>query len=72
MSEKIPITKMPEKYDRVLKYCEKEVERIIKMFKKERDDPPVPWHFPPIAGKLYLIHYVYKNVIFIITRLNIL
>lgn len=50
VSEKIPLTKMADKYERVLKYCEKEVDRIIKMYKKERDDPPLPWMFPPIAG----------------------
>lgn len=43
---------MSDKYDRVLKYCEKEVDRIIKMYKKERDDPPLPRMFPPIAGRI--------------------
>nr|XP_023020658.1 dynein heavy chain 5, axonemal-like [Leptinotarsa decemlineata] len=52
VSEKIPLAKMDEKYDRILKYCEKEVERIIKMYKKQKDDPPVPRMFPPIAGQL--------------------
>lgn len=51
VSEKIPLTKMDDKYERILKYCEKEVERIIKMYKKQKDDPPVPRLFPPIAGK---------------------
>lgn len=50
VSEKIPLAKMDEKYERILKYCEKEVERIIKMYKKQKDDPPVPRLFPPIAG----------------------
>lgn len=51
VSEKIPLTRMDDKYDRILKYCEKEVERIVKMYKKQKDDPPVPRMFPPIAGK---------------------
>lgn len=50
MSEKIPLTTMDDKYQRVLKYCEKEVDRIIKLFKKEKDDPPLANNFPPIAG----------------------
>lgn len=50
VSEKIPLTTMEDKYTRVLKYCEQEVDRIIKMFKRERDDPPLPFNFPPIAG----------------------
>lgn len=43
---------MDEKYERILKYCEKEVDRIIKMYKKQKDDPPVPRMFPPIAGRI--------------------
>lgn len=50
MSEKIPITQMEDKYERILKYCEKEVDRVVKMYKKQKDDPPVPRMFPPIAG----------------------
>lgn len=41
---------MEDKYERVLKYCEREVDRIIKLYKKQKDDPPVPRMFPPIAG----------------------
>lgn len=50
VSEKIPLTKMEDKYERVLKHCEREVDRIIKLYKKQKDDPPVPRMFPPIAG----------------------
>ncbi|XP_045464260.1 dynein axonemal heavy chain 5 [Harmonia axyridis] len=52
VSEKIPLAKMDDKYERILKYCEKEVDRIIKMYRKEKDDPPLPWMFPPIAGRI--------------------
>ncbi|XP_050507714.1 dynein axonemal heavy chain 5 [Diabrotica virgifera virgifera] len=52
VSEKIPLAKMEEKYERILRYCEKEVERIVKMYKKQKDDPPVPRLFPPIAGRI--------------------
>ncbi|XP_046389607.1 dynein axonemal heavy chain 5 [Ischnura elegans] len=52
VSEKIPLSHMDEKYDRVLKYCEKEVDRILKMFRRQRDDPPLPRYFPPIAGRI--------------------
>lgn len=41
---------MDNKYERILRYCEKEVSRIVTMYKKEKDDPPVPRMFPPIAG----------------------
>ncbi|KAF7265346.1 hypothetical protein GWI33_021235 [Rhynchophorus ferrugineus] len=78
VSEKIPLSRLEEKYERILKYCEKEVERIIRMFKKQRDDPPVPRMFPPIAGRIkwarclsshleellssVTTHYVMKNL----------
>lgn len=52
VSEKIPLTKLEDKYDRILKYCEKEVDRIIRMYKKQKDDPPVARTFPPIAGRI--------------------
>ncbi|XP_057658943.1 dynein axonemal heavy chain 5 [Diorhabda carinulata] len=52
VSEKIPLVKMEEKYERILKYCEKEVERIVKMYKKQKDDPPISNLFPPIAGRI--------------------
>ncbi|XP_033231151.1 dynein heavy chain 5, axonemal [Belonocnema kinseyi] len=52
VSEKIPLTKLDEKYTLVVRYCEKEVERILRLFKRQRDDPPLPRHLPPIAGRL--------------------
>lgn len=55
VSETIPLTNMPEKYERILKYCEREVERIIKMYRKQKDDPPIPIMFPPIAGMVLSI-----------------
>ncbi|KAJ8973702.1 hypothetical protein NQ317_017904 [Molorchus minor] len=50
ISEKIPLARMDIKYDRILKHCDREVDRIIKMFKKQKDDPPIPQMFPPISG----------------------
>ncbi|XP_066590394.1 dynein axonemal heavy chain 5 [Prorops nasuta] len=50
---KIPLNnKLDEKYNIVVKYCDKEIERILKLFKRQRDDPPLPRHMPPIAGRL--------------------
>ncbi|KAF5305838.1 hypothetical protein FQR65_LT07577 [Abscondita terminalis] len=50
--EKIPLQHMEDKYDRILKYCEKEISRIVTMYKKEKDDPPICRMFPPIAGRI--------------------
>lgn len=52
VSEKIPLSMMDDKYQRILKYCEKEVERILKLFRKQKEDPPLSRNFPPIAGRI--------------------
>ncbi|XP_060809519.1 dynein axonemal heavy chain 5 [Amyelois transitella] len=52
VSQKILITKLAEKYDRVLRYCEKEVDKIMKMFKRQKDDPPLPRNYSPVAGRI--------------------
>lgn len=35
-----------------MKYSEKEVQRILTLFRKQRDDPPLPRLFAPIAGRI--------------------
>ncbi|XP_068620684.1 dynein axonemal heavy chain 5 [Battus philenor] len=66
VSKKILITKLNEKYDRVLKYCEKEVDKIMKMFKRQKDDPPLPRNFSPVAGRIKwarcLMHHMTETV----------
>ncbi|XP_039763737.1 dynein heavy chain 5, axonemal [Pararge aegeria] len=52
VSQKIQITKLSEKYDRVLKYSEKEVDKIMKMFKRQKEDPPLPRNYSPVAGRI--------------------
>ncbi|XP_041986842.1 dynein axonemal heavy chain 5 [Aricia agestis] len=52
VSKKIEITKLGEKYNRVLKYSEKEVDKIMKMFKRQKDDPPLPRNYSPVAGRI--------------------
>lgn len=43
---------MQDKYQRILKYSEKEVQRILTLFRKQRDDPPLPRLFAPISGRI--------------------
>ncbi len=50
ISEKIPLKKLEEKYERVIRYCEKEIENILKVFRKQKHDPPLAGTFPPLAG----------------------
>lgn len=80
VSEKIPLTKLDEKYNIVVKYCDKEVDRILKLFKRQRDDPPLPRHMPAIAGRLTwanslkyvrkITNYLYNIQIFYIVVLK--
>ncbi|CAH4038579.1 unnamed protein product [Pieris brassicae] len=52
VSQKIQIIKLNEKYGRVLKYSEKEVDKIMKMFKRQKEDPPLPRNYSPVAGRI--------------------
>ncbi|XP_018911445.2 dynein axonemal heavy chain 5 [Bemisia tabaci] len=52
VSEKIPLSKLNEKYTRVLKYCDQEIERILKLFRQQKDDPILARNFPPVAGRI--------------------
>lgn len=47
---------MDIKYSRVLKYCESQIDRTLKLFKKRKNNPPVPKNFPPLSGKRYSIN----------------
>lgn len=62
VSEKIPLSKMDEKYMRIVRYVDKEVERVLKLFRKHRDDPPVGRNFPPIAGRIYWSRSLYCHI----------
>lgn len=41
---------MSDKYLRIIKYCDKEVDKVLKVFKKQKQNPPVPRNFSPLAG----------------------
>ncbi|XP_075145766.1 dynein axonemal heavy chain 1 [Haematobia irritans] len=62
VSEKIPLSKMDEKYMRIVRYVDKEVERVVKLFRKQRDDPPVGRNFPPISGRIYWSRSLYCHI----------
>lgn len=55
---------MDIKYSRVLKYCESQIDRTLKLFKKRKNNPPVPKNFPPLSGIIlqYQIIYDIKNL----------
>uniref|UniRef100_A0A2S2PXW6 Dynein heavy chain 5, axonemal n=1 Tax=Sipha flava TaxID=143950 RepID=A0A2S2PXW6_9HEMI len=52
IATKIPVTRMDLKYSRVLKYCEGQIDRTLKLFKKRKGNPPVPRNFPPLSGRI--------------------
>lgn len=70
VSTKIPISSMSEKYERILRYCEKELDRILKLFKKQRDDPPLARNFPPIAGRINWCRSLLSHLKELITNIS--
>lgn len=70
VSTKIPISTMSEKYERILKYCEKELDRILKLFKKQRDDPPLERCSPPISGRIKWCRSLQSHLKELITNIS--
>ena len=68
VSTKIPLARMDEKYSRVLQYCEKEVEHILRLFRRQKDDPPLPRNFPPIAGEHAVLITTALTTLIVLTR----
>ncbi|KAL1130923.1 hypothetical protein AAG570_012164 [Ranatra chinensis] len=52
VGEKIPLSNIRDKYDRVLKFCSNQLEKVFKKFKKQRDRPPLSIHLPPVSGRI--------------------
>lgn len=55
IATKIPVTRMDIKYSRVLKYCESQIDRTLRLFKKRKGNPPVPRNFPPLSGNIFYV-----------------
>ncbi|BES98150.1 dynein heavy chain [Nesidiocoris tenuis] len=52
ISGKIPLKQMSEKYTRILKFCDSQLDRVLRVFRKQNSRPPVPRDFPPLSGKI--------------------
>ncbi|KAF6202133.1 hypothetical protein GE061_004531 [Apolygus lucorum] len=52
ISGKIPLKQMSEKYSRILKFCDSQLDRVLKVFRKQNSRPPVPRDFCPLSGKI--------------------
>ncbi|GFR03321.1 dynein heavy chain 5, axonemal [Trichonephila clavata] len=48
----LPGANMNEKYFQVLREYKRELEDIGQLFKKQKQDPPLPRNYPPVAGKI--------------------
>lgn len=46
----------------MLRYCEKEVDHIIKLFRREKDNPPLPRHYPAISGRIKWTRALHAHV----------
>jgi len=68
--EKIPLTKMSEKYDRILRFCDKEVDRIHKLFRKQKSNPPLPRYFPPLAGRVKWVRCLQRHLLDLVTSIS--
>ena len=44
--------KLDEKHSRIIRYCDNEVENILKIFRRQKHNPPLGRMFPPLAGEL--------------------
>lgn len=43
---------MSEKYARIIKFCDKEIDKTLKVFKKQKHRPPLGINFPPLSGNI--------------------
>ena len=51
-----------EKYERILMYFGRDIETIQKIYQRHRNDPPVAWDLPPIAGKIAWARQMYRRI----------
>ena len=51
-----------EKYERILMYFGRDIETIQKVYQRHRNDPPIAWDLPPIAGKIAWARQMYRRI----------
>ncbi|KXJ25255.1 Dynein heavy chain 5, axonemal [Exaiptasia diaphana] len=51
-----------EKYERILTYFGRDIETIQKIYQRHKNDPPVAWDLPPIAGKIAWARQMYRRI----------
>lgn len=68
ISGKIPLKKLDEKQDRIIKYCESQIDDILKIFRTKKHDPPLPRMYPPMAGRYNKHHKLVYSIIIPIGR----
>ena len=53
---------MDEHYTRLLLEFGKELELTMRLYQKERTNPPIPRNMPPIAGKIMWARQLYRKI----------
>ncbi|XP_044176214.1 LOW QUALITY PROTEIN: dynein axonemal heavy chain 5-like [Acropora millepora] len=51
-----------EKYERILMYFGRDIDTIQKIYQRHRNDPPIAWDLPPIAGKIAWARQMYRRI----------
>lgn len=70
VSEKIPLLNMDKKYLRIIRYVDKEIESVLRHFRKQRDDPPICRNFPPAAGRIYWARSLNSSITQLVNSVN--
>ena len=51
-----------DKYERILMHFGRDIETIQKIYQRHRNDPPIAWDLPPIAGKIAWAQQMYRRI----------
>lgn len=53
---------MSEKYTRILKFCDRQLDKVMKVFKKQKHRPPIARNFPPLSGNYTIFCAVFLEL----------
>lgn len=58
----LPNLGINEKFHRILSHYGRDIEMVSKIYQKNKNDPPVARDLPPIAGRLFILVFVIRNI----------
>uniref|UniRef100_A0A1I8FY30 Dynein heavy chain 5, axonemal n=1 Tax=Macrostomum lignano TaxID=282301 RepID=A0A1I8FY30_9PLAT len=59
---KIPRLGIDEKYQKILAFYGKELEAAVRIYNKNKDDPPIARDLPPIGGKICWARQLFRRI----------